>query len=116
MSKLRCHISISADGFVAGPNQSQENPPGEGGERLHDWAVSLAAWREAHDKQGGEANASTRIIEETLENVGAGVMGRNMFGPTGGGDWGDEQGTGWGGENPPHHYPVFIFTAHPPHP
>src|SRR5919198_1113394 len=83
MSKLRCHISISADGFVAGPNQSEENPLGEGGERLHDWAVSLAAWREAHDKQGGEVNESTRIMEETLENVGAGVMGRNMFGPGG---------------------------------
>ena len=54
MSKLRCHISISADGFVAGPNQSEENPLGEGGERLHDWVVPLAAWREAHDKQGGE--------------------------------------------------------------
>src|SRR3982750_4420361 len=52
MSKLRSHISISADGFVAGPNQSEENPLGEGGERLHDWAVSLAAWREAHEKQG----------------------------------------------------------------
>src|ERR687887_279442 len=84
MSKLRCHISMSADGFVAGPNQSEENPLGEGGERLHDWAVSLAAWREAHDKQGGEVNESTRIMEETLENVGAGVMGRNMFGPVGG--------------------------------
>jgi dihydrofolate reductase len=68
MSKLRCHISISADGFVAGANQSEENPLGEGGERLHDWAVSLAAWRESHDKQGGEVNESTRIMEETLEN------------------------------------------------
>ena len=91
MSKLRCHISISVDGFVAGPNQSEENPLGEGGERLHDWAVSLAAWRESHDKQGGEVNESTRIMEESLENVGAGVMGRNMFGPPHGGNWGDEQ-------------------------
>src|SRR6266705_6339999 len=92
MSKLRCHISISADGFVAGPNQSEENPLGEGGERLHDWAVSLAAWRESHDKQGGEVNESTPIMEETIENVGAGVMGRNMFGPVGGGDWGMSTG------------------------
>ena len=69
MSKLRCHISISADGFVAGPNQSDENPLGESGERLHDWAVSLAAWRESQDKQGGEVNESTRIMEETFENV-----------------------------------------------
>jgi dihydrofolate reductase len=116
MSKLRCHISISLDGFVAGPNQSEENPLGEGGERLHDWAVSLAAWREPHDKQGGEVNESTRIMEETLENVGAGVMGRNMFGPVGGGDWGDEQWKGWWGDDPPYHYPVFILTHHPRQP
>ena len=116
MSKLRSHISISADGFVAGPNQSEENPLGEGGERLHDWSVSLAAWRDAHDEQGGEVNESTRIMEETLENVGAGVMGRNMFGPVGGGDWGDEQWKGWWGDNPPYHYPVFILTHHPREP
>jgi hypothetical protein len=96
-SKLRCHISMSLDGFVAGPNQSEENPLGEVGERLHDWAVSLAAWRESHGEQGGEVNESTRIMEETLENVGAGVMGRNMFGPVGGGDWGDGQWKGWWG-------------------
>src|SRR4051794_22766524 len=90
MSKLRCHISISADGFVAGPNQSEQNPLGEGGERLHDWIVPLAAWREGHGKQGGEVNESARIVEESRENIGAGVMGRNMFGPVGGGDWGDE--------------------------
>ena len=58
MSKLRCDISISLDGFVAGPNQSEENPLGEGGERLHDWVVPLAAWREAHGKQGGEVNGA----------------------------------------------------------
>src|SRR4051794_17618411 len=113
MSKLRCHISISVDGVVAGPNQSQENPLGEGGELLHDWAISLAAWRASHDKAGGETNESTRVMEETLENVGAGVMGRNMFGPAQGGDWGDEQWTGWWGDDPPYHYPVFILTHHP---
>jgi dihydrofolate reductase len=116
MSKLRCHISISADGFVAGPNQSEENPLGEGGERLHDWAVSLAAWRESHDKQGGEVNESTSIMGETLENVGAGMMGRNMFGPVGGGDWGDEQWKGWWGDDPPYHHDVFILTHHPREP
>jgi dihydrofolate reductase len=112
MSKLRCHISVSLDGFVAGPNQSEENPLGEGGERLHDWVVPLAAWREAHAKQGGEGNESTRIVEESRENVGAGVMGRNMFGPPRGGAW-DEQWTGWWGDDPPYHYPVFILTHHP---
>ena len=85
MSKLRCHISISLDGFVAGPNQSEENPLGEGGERLHDWVVPLAAWRRSHGKQGGEVNQSTRVFEESVENVGSAVMGRNMFGPIGGG-------------------------------
>src|SRR5215207_9507312 len=116
MSKLRCHISISADGFVAGPNQSEENPLGEGGERLHDWIVSLAAWRESHDKQGGEVSPSTPIVEETRENVGAGVMGRNMFGPVTGGDWGDEHWKGWWGEDPPYHYDVFVVTHHPREP
>ena len=116
MSKLRCHISISADGFVAGPKQSEENPLGEGGERLHDWAVSLAAWRESHDKAGGEVNASSRIMQETLANVGAGVMGRNMFGPVTGGDWGDGQWKGWWGDDPPYHNDVFILTHHPREP
>jgi dihydrofolate reductase len=112
MSKLRCHISISADGFVAGPNQSQENPLGEGGEQLHEWAVSLASWREAHDNQGGEVNESTPIMDETRANIGAGVMGRNMFGPAHGGDWGDGQWKGWWGEDPPYHNDVFILTHH----
>jgi dihydrofolate reductase len=113
MSKLRCHISISLDGCVAGPNQSEENPLGEGGEGLHDWVVPLAAWREAHGREGGEVNASSRVQAETVENVGAAVMGRNMFGPIGGGGWGDEQWTGWWGDNPPYHYPVFVLTHHP---
>lgn len=111
MSKLRCHISISADGFVAGPNQSQENPLGEGGLRLHEWAFSLAAWRKPHGRAGGEVNESTRVIDETLENVGAGVMGRNMFGPPGGGGW-DEEWKGWWGNNPPYHNDVFVLTHH----
>jgi len=105
MSKLRCHISISLDGFVAGPNQSEENPLGEGGERLHDWVVPLAAWRQSHGKQGGEVNRR--------ENIGAGIMGRNMFGPIGGGAWGDRQWTGWWGDDPPYHYHVFILTHYP---
>ena len=116
MSKFRCDISISADGFVAGPNQSEAEPLGEGGERLHDWVVVLSAWRDAHDKPGGEENASSRIVEEARENVGAAVMGRNMFGPIGGGDWGDGQWKGWWGDEPPYHHPVFIVTHHPREP
>jgi dihydrofolate reductase len=116
MSRLRCHISISLDGFVAGPNQSEENPLGEGGERLHDWVVRLAVWREAHGMEGGEVTESSRVLEESLENVGAAVMGRNMFGPPGGGPWGDEQWKGWWGDDPPYHYPVFVVTHHPREP
>jgi len=116
MGKLRCHISISADGCIAGPNQSQKNPLGEGGERLHGWAFALGAWREPHGMEGGDTNESTQVVEETLANVGAGVMGRNMFGPVGGGDWRDEQWKGWWGENPPYHNDVFILTHHPREP
>jgi dihydrofolate reductase len=113
MSKFRCHISISVDGFVAGPNQSEESPLGEGGERLHEWVVPLAVWREAHGMDGGEVNESTRILDERAENVGASVMGRNMFGPIGGRDWGDGQWKGWWGDDPPYHHPVFVVTHHP---
>jgi dihydrofolate reductase len=113
MSKLRCHISISADGFVAGPNPSQESPLGKDGELLHGWAVSLAAWRGAHEQEGGEQNASSRIIAETLANIGAGVMGRNMFGPVSGGDWGDGRWKGWWGDDPPYHNDVYVLTHHP---
>ena len=112
MSRLRCHISISLDGYVAGPNQSEANPLGEGGERLHGWVVSLAAWREAHGRRGGVVNESARIVEQSRANIGAGVMGRNMFGPIGGGPWGDEQWTGWWGDDPPYHYPVYVVTHH----
>jgi hypothetical protein len=103
MTRLRCDISISLDGFVAGPNQTAENPLGEGGEGLHDWVVRLAAWRQAHGLEGGEVNENAAIIEEARTNVGAGVMGRNMFGPPGGGAWGDEPWTGWWGDDPPYH-------------
>ncbi len=113
MTKLRCHISMSLDGFVAGPNQSEENPLGEGSGRLHEWAFPLAAWRQLHGLQGGEVNESARIVEESRQNIGAGVMGRNMFGPPGGGAWEDRQWTGWWGDDPPYHYPVFILTHHP---
>ena len=113
MSKLRCHISISVDGFVAGPNQSVENPLGEGGERLHDWVVPLAAWRQAHEQGGRRGEREHAVVEESIENVGAALMGRNMFGPVGGGPWGDEEWKGWWGDDPPYHYPVFVLTHHP---
>jgi dihydrofolate reductase len=112
MSKVRVHIAISADGYVAGPNQSQQNPLGEGGEALHDWFVELKVWREPHGRDGGEVNANTPIAEESLANVGAEIMGRGKFGPPGGGPWGEDPWPGWWGEDPPFHKPVFVVTHH----
>jgi dihydrofolate reductase len=111
MPRVRCNISVSADGFAAGPNQSEEHGLGEGGEALHDWALELAAWREPHGREGGEVNASTPVMEEGLANTGAVVMGRNMFGPVRG-PWGDEDWRGWWGDEPPFHVPVFVLTHH----
>ena len=112
MSKLRFNISMSLDGFVAGRDQSEENGLGVGGEALHEWVVPLAAWREPHGLEGGEVNASSAIFEESLANIGATIMGRNMFGPPRGGPWGDDPWRGWWGENPPFHHPVFVLTHH----
>jgi dihydrofolate reductase len=111
MSKLRVHISVSADGYVAGPNQSKVNPLGEGGESLHDWVVALKVWRDPHSMEGGEVNASTPVVEDALANVGAEIMGRGKFGG-GPGPWGDDPWPGWWGENPPFHMPVFVLTHH----
>lgn len=112
MSKVRFTISMSLDGFVAGPNQSKEDPLGVGGEHLHDWVVALAAWRSAHGKQGGEVNESTPIVEASQTNVGATIMGRNMFGGHPG-PWDARQPwRGWWGSNPPFHHPVFVLTHH----
>jgi dihydrofolate reductase len=111
VSKLRFEISISVDGYVAGPNQGEEHPLGEGGEQLHEWVVKLEAWRKSHGREGGEVNASSEIIERATENVGAVIMGRNMFGG-GPGPWGDDPWTGWWGDDPPFHVPVFVLTHH----
>jgi dihydrofolate reductase len=112
MSKVRVHISVSADGYAAGPNESQKNPLGEGGEELHDWLVKLKAWREAHGMEGGEEDTSTPIAEESMANVGAEIMGRGKFGPPDGGPWGDDPWRGWWGDRPPFHKPVFVLTHH----
>jgi dihydrofolate reductase len=109
VAKLKFQISVSLDGFVAGPNQSEEHPLGEGGEQLHDWVINLAAWRQPHGREGGEINASTPIFEEAVANVGATIMGRNMFGG-GPGPWGEDPWQGWWGEEPPFHHPVFVLT------
>ncbi len=111
MSKVRAQISVSADGYVAGPNQSKENPLGEGGESLHDWVVALKAWREPHGREGGDVNESSSVVEEAKANVGAEIMGRGMFGG-GPGPWLEEPWNGWWGDDPPFHMPVFVLTHH----
>jgi dihydrofolate reductase len=115
VSNVRVHISVSADGYVAGPNQSIENPLGEGGESLHDWMVALRSWRERHGMEGGEVNASSAVVEESQANVGAEIMGRGKFGG-GPGPWGADPWRGWWGEEPPFHMPVFVLTRHPREP
>jgi dihydrofolate reductase len=112
VSKLRLQISLSLDGYVAGPNQSEKDPLGEGGEQLHEWAVKLEAWRASHGHDGGEHDASSVVVEGHFENVGASIMGRNMFGG-GSGVWPeDPPWNGWWGEEPPFHHPVFVLTHH----
>jgi dihydrofolate reductase len=111
MSKLKLNISMSLDGYVAGPEQSTENPLGIGGERLHDWVVSLKSWRERHGMEGGEVNASTPFAEDILGGAGATIMGRNMFGG-GPGPWRVDPWEGWWGDDPP--LPHAGLRADPP--
>jgi dihydrofolate reductase len=112
MSKVRVNISVSADGYAAGPNETNDHPLGEGGEQLHDWLIGLRSWREPHGMEGGEENVSTPIAEESLANVGAEIMGRGKFGPADRGPWGDDPWRGWWGEDPPFHMSVFVLTHH----
>jgi dihydrofolate reductase len=110
MSSVTCHISISLDGFVAGPRQSTEHPIGEGGMRLHEWVFATDSWRAQHGLEGGERNADAQVVDEVTKGIGAYIMGRKMFGG-GDGPW-DEAWTGWWGEDPPYHVPVFVLTHH----
>jgi dihydrofolate reductase len=112
VSKLGFRISMSLDGFVAGPNQSVDNPLGVGGMRLHEWAFPLAAFREMHGLEGGEINESTAIIVESFADTGATVMGRNMFGGHPGPWDATKPWNGWWGANPPFRHPVFVLTNH----
>src|SRR3954452_23289802 len=110
MSTTRAQISISLDGFVAGPNQSRETPLGEGGERLHEWAFPTAGFARVQGREGGEENADSAVIDEIWSNSGAFMRGRNLSGPIRG--EGDESGRGGGGEAPPYHTPVYVLTHH----
>ncbi|MBN9622660.1 MAG: dihydrofolate reductase family protein [Actinobacteria bacterium] len=113
MPKVKSQITISLDGYMAGPNQSEENPLGEGGEALHEWAFKLASFNEMHGRgEAGERGPSDDVLRSTQENLGAVVIGRNMFGPVRG-PWPDEEWKGWWGDDPPFHCPVYVLTHYP---
>ena len=113
VGKVFLEISVSLDGFVAGPGPTLERPLGEGGEHLHEWVFGLASWRERHGLSGGERNADSELLAETLASVGAVVMGRRMF-SGGEGPWEDDPNAdAWWGDDPPFHVPVFVVTHHP---
>lgn len=105
-------FSISLDGYGAGPSQSVENPLGIGGEDLHDWIVRTRAFKRMSGKEGGDAGVDDDFVARAMTNIGAWILGRNMFGPIRG-PWPDESWRGWWGKNPPYHTSVFVLTHHP---
>src|ERR1700754_422792 len=112
MSTVFADLSMSLDGFVAGPDPSMKDPLGIGGEQLHEWALAAMAWRQAHDHEGGEAGVDSDIVSETIARTGAGIMGRKMY-SGGTGPWEqDENGRGWWGDDPPFHHNVYVLTHH----
>ena len=112
MSKVKLDISMSLDGFVAGPDPTLEDPLGKGGEQLHEWIIGLASWREPHGRTGGERNADDDLVRESRESTGAVIMGRRMF-SGGKGPWEDDpNANGWWGDDPPFGVPVFVLTHH----
>jgi dihydrofolate reductase len=113
MTRVRVeNFTISLDGYAAGPDQGVDNPLGVGGEALHDWLVGTHTWRQAHGKEGGTTGIDADFGARSARNVGAWIMGRNMFGPVRG-PWTDTDWKGWWGKNPPFHGPVFVLTHHP---
>jgi dihydrofolate reductase len=113
MTKLRvASFTISLDGYGAGPNQSLENGLGQGGESLHDWLIPTRTFRKMQGEDGGETGVNDDFAARGIDNIGAWILGRNMFGPVRG-SWPDESWKGWWGDNPPYHVPVFVLTHHP---
>jgi dihydrofolate reductase len=113
MSKLRVDcFSVSLDGYGAGPDQGLENPLGVGGMGLHDWALATRTFRDMFGQEGGTTGKDDEFAKRGFRNVGAWIMGRNMFTPSRG-DWPDDGWKGWWGDNPPYHCPVFVLTNHP---
>jgi dihydrofolate reductase len=111
-TKVTAELSVSLDGFVAGPNPTLEHPLGEGGELLHEWVVGLASWRESHGLSGGTSGPDSDIVDEAVAATGAVIMGRRMF-SGGAGPWEDDPNPGgWWGDTPPFHVPVFVLTHH----
>jgi dihydrofolate reductase len=112
MSKLRAMcISLSLDGFGAGPDQSLENPLGVNAPEMFEWFFPTRAWRKMQGQEGGETGIDNRMAEASFENMGAWIMGRNMFGPVRG-PWPDDTWKGWWGDDPPYHVPTFVLTHH----
>jgi dihydrofolate reductase len=113
MSKVRvASFSVSIDGFGAGPGQSLDDPMGKGGMALHQWAFTTRTFREMFGQDGGETGDDNVFARRGFDNLGAWILGRNMFGPVRG-PWPDESWRGWWDENPPYHVPVFVLTHHP---
>lgn len=113
MTKVRVNaFSISLDGYGAGPHQSREAPLGVGGEDVHNWIFPTKTWLEKEGKGEGTIGVDNDFLEPALQNLGAWIMGRNMFSPSRGA-WPDDQWKGWWGKNPPYHCPVFVLTHHP---
>ncbi|MDI1266417.1 MAG: dihydrofolate reductase family protein [bacterium] len=113
MPRLRIHgFSVSVDGYGAGPDQNLENPLGVGGMALHEWAFATRTFQQMLGKDGGTTGTDDSFIARGFENIGAWIMGRNMFGPVRG-PWPDDSWRGWWGDNPVYHVPVFVLTSHP---
>lgn len=112
MSKIRvAGFAVSLDGYGAGPDQSLENPLGVGGETLHEWAIGTRTFKKMHGGEGGSTGVDDDFLARGVDNIGAWILGRNMFGPIRG-EWPDQQWQGWWGTNPPYHMPVFVLTNH----
>lgn len=112
MAELRLNLTVSLDGYVAGPDQSVEQPLGAGGEALHEWALATRRWRDQHGRDGGEVGVDDEAAARMVDGIGAVIMGRKMFGG-GPGAWSaDPPWTGWWGDEPPFHAPVFVLTHH----
>lgn len=112
MSKVKvAAFSISIDGFGAGPRQDLDNPLGVRGFELHDWFVNTEVFRTMHGQSGGEQGVDNDVAAQSFEDLGAWILGRNMFGPIRG-PWEDDSWKGWWGDTPPYHTPVFVLTHH----